>query len=68
MLAVVLAGVLSLLPSSALATTGTYEVSTCNYAPEAVNNSWTWATTDPSQPDHYAEHANCPDRVGGDGG
>jgi hypothetical protein len=64
----VLAGVLCLSPSSALATTGTYEVSTCNYAPEAVNNSWTWATTDPPQPDHYAEHASCPDRVGGDGG
>jgi len=67
-LAFVLAGLLSLFPSSALATTGTYEVSTCNYAPEAVNNSWTWATTDPSQPDHYVEHADCPDRVGGDGG
>ncbi len=67
-LALFLAGVLSLFPSSALATTGAYEVSTCNYAPEAVNNSWTWATTDPSQPDHYAEHVNCPDRVGGVGG
>ena len=29
---------------------GSYEVSACNFAPEAVNNSWTWATTDPSQP------------------
>ena len=45
-----------------------YEVSACNYAPEAVNNSWVWATTDPSHPDHYAEHANCPYRLGGNGG
>jgi hypothetical protein len=56
------------LPASAAATIGSYEVSACNYAPEAVNNSWTWATTDPSQPDHYAEHTNCPDRLGGNGG
>lgn len=41
---------------------GTYEVSTCNYAPEAVNNSWSWSTTDTSQPSHYAEHATCPYR------
>lgn len=67
-----LAGTLAVLacalPASAAATNGSYEVSACNYAPEAVNNSWTWATTDPSQPDHYAEHVNCPDRLGGDGG
>ena len=55
-------------PSGALATAGSYEVSACNYAPEAVNNSWVWATSDPSQPDHYAEHANCPYRLGGTGG
>jgi hypothetical protein len=53
---------------AASAATGSYEVSACNYAPEAVNNSWFWATNDPSDPSHYAEHANCPDRLGGDGG
>jgi hypothetical protein len=67
-LAVILGGFISLAPSSAFATTGSYEVSACNFAPEAVNNSWTWATTDPSQPSHYAEHVNCPDREGGMGG
>jgi hypothetical protein len=67
LLALLLASLAGLHPSGALATTGSYEVSACNYAPEAVNNSWTWATTDPSQPDHYAEHANCP-YVLGDGG
>jgi hypothetical protein len=64
-LAFVLGSLASLSPSSALATTGSYEVSACNYAPEALNNSWTWATTDPSQPSHYAEHTNCPYLVGG---
>jgi hypothetical protein len=54
--------------STATAATGTYEVSACNYAPEAVNNSWAWSTTDASQPSHYAEHVNCPDREGGTGG
>lgn len=58
----------SLQPSGALATTGSYEVSACNYAPDAGNNSWTWATNDPSQPDHFAEHPNCPYRLGGTGG
>lgn len=47
---------------------GSYQVSACNFAPEAANNSWTWATSDPSQPSHYAEHVNCPDRLGGAGG
>ncbi|MGP8240356.1 MAG: Ig-like domain-containing protein [Solirubrobacteraceae bacterium] len=67
-LAIVLGSFFSLSASSALATTGSYEVSACNYAPEGVNNSWSWVTTDPSQPDHYAEHANCPYRLGGNGG
>ena len=66
-LAVALGGFVSLPAASAHAAIGSYEVSACNYAPEAVNNSWTWSTTDPSQPDHYAEHANCP-YVLGDGG
>jgi hypothetical protein len=69
---ILLAGALAVLacalPTSATAAIGSYEVSACNYAPEAANNSWTWATTDPSQPDHYAEHANCPYRLGGNGG
>jgi hypothetical protein len=57
-----------LLPASAPAAIGSYEVSACNYAPEAVNNSWSWSETDPAQPSHYAEHANCPYRLGGTGG
>jgi hypothetical protein len=67
-LALVLGSLASLLSSSALATTGSYEVSACNYAPGAVNNSWVWATSDPSQPEHYAEHANCPYSLGDGGG
>jgi hypothetical protein len=47
---------------------GTYQVNACNYAPEGANHSWTWSRTDPSQPDHYAEHTNCPDRSGSNGG
>lgn len=42
---------------------GSYQVSACNSAPEAANNSWTWASNDPAQPSHYAEHANCPYRL-----
>lgn len=53
--------------TSALAA-GSYQVSACNFAPEAANNSWTWATNDPAQPSHYAEHASCPYRLGGAGG
>ncbi len=67
-LAFVLGSLAGLSPPSALATAGSYEVSACNYAPEAVNNSWTWATTDPSQPSHFAEHANCPYEHGSTGG
>ena len=63
-----LASLAGVLPATATAATGTYEVSACNYAPGAVNNSWAWATSDPSQPGHYAEHANCPYRLGGNGG
>jgi hypothetical protein len=51
-----------------VAMAGSYEVSACGYAPEAVNNSWVWASNDPSTTDHYAEHINCPDRIGGEGG
>jgi hypothetical protein len=64
---VTLAIVAWLLPSQAFAA-GSYQVSACNFAPEAVNNSWVWATNDPAQPAHYAEHANCPYRLGGSGG
>ncbi|MGA2455437.1 MAG: hypothetical protein ABSG93_18165 [Solirubrobacteraceae bacterium] len=66
-IAVMLAVVAGLSPSQAFAA-GTYQVSACNFAPEAANNSWAWATNDPAQPAHYAEHANCPYRLGGDGG
>ena len=66
-IAVMLALVAWASPSPALAA-GSYQVSACNFAPEAANNSWTWATSDPSQPSHYAEHVNCPDRLGGVGG
>ena len=68
MLAVILGSVLGISPASAVATIGSYEVRSCNDAPEAVNNSWTWTTTDASQPAHFAEHANCPYRIGGSGG
>lgn len=64
-----LAGLLALaLPTSALAITGQYEVSACNYTLEGANNSWVWESTDTSEHDHYAEHSNCPDPLGGTGG
>jgi hypothetical protein len=70
--AIVLAGLVgsfvSLWPASAVATTGSYEVSACNYAPDGLNNSWAWSTTDSSQPSHYAEQVNCPDPHGSTGG
>ncbi len=66
-IAVLLALVAWVSPAPALAA-GNYQVSACNLAPEAANNSWTWATSDPSQPSHYNEHVNCPDRLGGSGG
>jgi hypothetical protein len=67
-LAVLAGSFLTFAPQSAGATAGSYQVSACNLTPEAVNNSWTWTTTDPSVPSHYAEHANCPYRIGGTGG
>jgi hypothetical protein len=66
-IAVMLAVAASVFPASALAA-GSYQVSACNFAPEAANNSWTWTTSDSAQPSHYAEHANCPYRLGGAGG
>ncbi|MFI4984917.1 MAG: hypothetical protein ACHQAV_02885 [Solirubrobacterales bacterium] len=54
--------------ASSARATGSYQVSACNLAPEAANNSWTWATSDPAQPSHFAEHVNCPYRLGGAGG
>ncbi len=53
------------LATDAAAATGTYQVSACDYAPEAVNNSWAWSTTDTSNPPRYAEHAGCPYRLAG---
>ena len=66
-IAAMLAVVAWVSPSQALGA-GSYQVSACNFAPEAANNSWTWATSDPAQPSHYAEHGNCPYRLGGGGG
>jgi len=62
------AALLGLAPETSIAVAGSYQVTTCNAAPEADNNSWTWSTTDPSQPAHFAEHVSCPDRIGGSGG
>jgi Subtilase family len=57
-------GLLTLLGASpaCASASGNYEVTACNNTPEAVNNSWSWSTTDASQPSHYAEHATCPYR------
>ena len=66
-IALVLAVVAWVSPSQALGARS-YQVSACNFAPEAANNSWTWATNDPAQPSHYAQHVNCPYRLGGSGG
>jgi hypothetical protein len=66
-IAVTLAIVAWLSPSQAFAA-GSYQVSACNFASEAANNSWAWATNDPAEPAHYAEHADCPYRLGGSGG
>ena len=65
---VVVVASFGLAPETSLAAVGSYQVTTCNAAPEAGNNSWSWSTTDPSQPDHFAEHVSCPDRIGGSGG
>lgn len=65
-IAVMLAVIAWASPAPALAA-GSYQVSACNFALEAANNSWTWATNDPAQPSHYAEHVNCPYRLGGSG-
>jgi hypothetical protein len=54
-------------PSTASAA-GSYQVSACDFAPEAANNSWMWATNDLAQPSHYAEYVNCPYQIGGSGG
>ena len=69
-----ISAILALLAIGAWASTtlalgaGSYEVSACNFAPEAANNSWTWATNDPAVLPHYAEHTECPYRLGGSGG
>ncbi len=46
---------------------GSYAVSSCNFA-EGANHSWSWSSSDPTSPDHYEKHENCPDRIGGNGG
>jgi hypothetical protein len=53
------------LPAMSLA--GSYHVTTCNAAPEYVNNSWVWSSSDTSPIDHYTKHENCPERKGGTG-
>lgn len=67
LLAALLAGIL-LAASGAQASTGSYQVSACNFAAEGANNSWIWSSGDQTAPDHYEEHADCPDRTGGSGG
>ena len=64
--AVPVAVLLALTTPEALASS--YQVATCNDTAEGSNNSWTWSLNDPSQPPHYAEHENCPYRIGGSGG
>ena len=64
----ILLAVIAWAPATPALATGSYQVSACNFAPEAANNSWTWATNDPAQPSNYAEHVNCPYRLGGSGG
>ncbi len=54
-------------PATVLAA-GSYQISACNFAPGGSNNSWSWATNESAQPSHYAEHSNCPYRLGGSGG
>ncbi len=51
----------------ALSVAGSYQVTTCNAAPEYVNNSWVWSSSDTSPTDHYTKHENCPERKGGTG-
>jgi hypothetical protein len=65
---VAVAALFGLAADTSLAAVGSYQVTTCNAAPEAGNNSWSWNTTDLSQPDHFAKHVICPDRIGGSGG
>jgi hypothetical protein len=58
----------ALLPASALATAGSYEVEACNAAPGGVNHSWVWSSTDSSPSDHFAKHESCPYPTGSNGG
>jgi hypothetical protein len=58
---------LALLLASA-ATASTYKIPACNNAPGKVNNAWVWSTNDIGPPSHFAEHANCPYRLGATGG
>ncbi|MHB8241070.1 MAG: hypothetical protein ACYDHN_03675 [Solirubrobacteraceae bacterium] len=68
LLTAILSAAIVLPADSVLATTGTYQDTTCNAAPEGANNSWVWHSTDSSSPDHYEKHESCPDRLGGHGG
>lgn len=68
LLAAALTSTASLATGGAQAAAGTYQVTACNAAPAAANNSWVWSSTDPSASDHYSQYTNCPDRIGGSGG
>jgi hypothetical protein len=58
----------ALLPPSALATVGSYEVQACNAAPAGANHSWVWSSTDTSTSDHFTRHETCPYPTGSNGG
>jgi hypothetical protein len=67
-LGLLLASLGPLAPSASATAAGSYQVLACNFAPEEANNSWTWASSDPSEHDHYAKHESCPYRLGASGG
>lgn len=52
-------------PATAAGEPGTYQVTTCNAAPNGENNSWAWSTDDTA---HYEDHSQCPYPVGDSGG
>jgi hypothetical protein len=62
---VVVTALFGLAPETSLGVIGSYQVTTCNAAPEAVNNSWTWSTTDASQPDRIGGSGGLSDQEGG---
>lgn len=68
LLAAILAtALLTVVAPDARAAAGSYRVTACNQAPEGVDNSWTWATADASQPSPFVAHQSCPFETGGAG-